>query len=173
MPGGAEQVKLLVRPETYFAQAAAEFDDELFVVLIGDEREGRELEILPLFADLFNLTVNILLGLLSLLMELDQLAVADGTVTRIETRATANDIKNCVDTIGGSVGEAIFVFNVPAGYCLASDLGVAGCLDSEWWLVHLVQGHDACGVVHEVAGNGDRIRALERKMWSSRVESVN
>lgn len=138
LPGGTKEVKLLVWTEAQLAQAAAEVNNKFFIVLVGNKEELSEFEVLLALLNLFCLTVDVLLNLFSFLVELHELAVANGGVIRVKTGAAADDVEYDVDAFGGRVDEAVLIFDMPMGDRLARDFGVARCFDSERGLVHLV-----------------------------------
>lgn len=123
--------------------------DELQVLRVGEKLERGELKVLPLLVDLANLAIDVLLDLLGLLVELDELALADGLVVGVNTSAAADDIVDGVDAIMRRVDEAVLGSRMATRDGLAGDLFVTRRLDRERRPVHLVQGHDTRGVVHD------------------------
>jgi hypothetical protein len=141
-------MELLVGAQAQLDEAASKLVDALQVLGVGEVGVGGQLKELPLLVDLANLAVDVLLDLLGLLVQMDELAVADGVVVGVEAGTAADNVVDGVDALGGGVDVAILGHGVAARDGLVGDLFVAGGFNGVGRLVHLVERHDAGGVVH-------------------------
>lgn len=144
--------------EAQLAQAAADVENALLILLVSEEGEGRQLEELPLLVDLLNLAIDHFLDLLHLSVEVDKLARADGIMVGVDASASADEVEDGANLLDRSVDEAILCGDVASGNALAGNLGVAWNFDGKRWLAHLRQGHQALRVVWAGHGSDGRSR---------------
>lgn len=141
-------MKLVLGSEAELAQTRAELQDPFQILFVGEELEGSEFKELPLLVDLPNLSIDVLLDLLGLLVKLDQLAIADGIVVGVNACAAADNVEDGVAALGRDIAQLVLKPRVATRDGLVGDLLDAGRLDGEGRLVHLVQRHDTRSVVH-------------------------
>lgn len=164
--GGGEEVQSVLGAEAIVAQTGADLEDQLLILLVGEERVLGELKELPLLVDLLDLAVDVLLDLFRLLVELDQLAGANSIVVGVETGAATDNVPDGVDFLGRAVEQAVLRAGVTARDGLAGDLFDAGSLDGEGGAMDLGQGHDARSVVRH---DGDGVGRVSR-LWRESCE---
>ena len=157
-------MQLVLGVEAKLAQTGADLENALFVLLMGQECEGSELEERPLLVNFLCLAIDDLLDLLHFLVQLDELASTDSIVVGVKASAATDDVKDSVDIISGLVEQTVLGARVSSRDGFAGDLLVAGSFDGVWGPVDGVQGHDARLVVnHDDEGSwrkvGERGRA--------------
>lgn len=150
-------MQLVFGVEAELAQTSADLENALFILLMSQESVGGELEERPLLINFLGFTIDNLLNLLQLLVQLDQLAGADSVVVGVKASAAADDVKDSVDVISGLVEQAVLGARVSSRDGFARNLFVTGSFDSVWGPVNGIQGHDARGVVsHDEGGSWRR-----------------
>lgn len=161
IPGGSENVQLVVRGQAETTQTRADLENALLVLLVGEEAVFGELKELPLFVDLANLAINVLLDLFNLVVRLDELAETDGIVVGVETGGALDNVEDGVNIVGRASEQTVLCARMATRNGLAGFLFVASGLNRVRRLVNRVQGHNALRVVNHdcrVCKNGRTLK---------------
>lgn len=153
---------LITAGDAQVAKTGANGFEALLVLLVRHELVSTQLEKLPFLVDLLDLTIDVLLNLLGLLVQLDEFTRANGVVVGVDTSAALDEVVDGMDALGRGADKTILSLGMAAGDGLAGDLLNTRGLDSEWRLVHMVQGHDARLVVNH--GDSGRLLRSRRRI---------